>query len=130
MKPLQHRALVSVPGSEFVVIARRRVERQHCRATVLATEGAVRALCHIASCSQLAYALCVRALVGLLLFLVFVDDDECAYKAHFGAPMGWANTLIEPTAIKIRPVDLILVAILIAASITQRNKVAYTKPMK
>jgi hypothetical protein len=72
----------------------------------------------------------VRKLVGLLLFLVFADDYECAYKSRFGAPMGWVNPLIEPTIIKIRPLDLLLCLILLVASFDGKNKAPYAKPMK
>ncbi len=72
----------------------------------------------------------MRTLVGLLLFLVFADDYECAYKAHFGAPMGWINPLIEPTIIKVRPLDLILCVILIVASFDGKGREPYTKPMR
>jgi hypothetical protein len=72
----------------------------------------------------------VRKLVGLLLFLVFADDYECAYRSHFNAPMAWVNPLIEPTIIKVRPFDLILLLILLAASFDRKNRAAYTKPMR
>ncbi len=54
-------------------------------------------------------------LVGFLLFLVFADDFDCAYAAHLGAPLGWLNFLVEPTAIKVRPFDLIMLVVLFAA---------------
>jgi|HubBroStandDraft_1064217.scaffolds.fasta_scaffold04194_2 O-antigen ligase/polysaccharide polymerase Wzy-like membrane protein len=84
----------------------------------------------VASRAGLAYATSVRKLVGLLLFLVFADDYECAYGTHFKALMAWVNPLIEPTIIKVRPFDLILCFILLAASFDKKNRAPYLKPMR
>jgi hypothetical protein len=74
-----------------------------------------------------AYRPSVKSLVGLLLFLILAEDSSCAYKPRLGAPLGWVNdVLIEPLPIKIRPFDLILLGILIAAG----SKGALAKPMK
>ena len=68
-------------------------------------------------------------LVSLLLFLVFVDDDSCAYRLHLGAPMAWVtNVLLVPSPIKIRPFDLIMLVILIMGSSQARAKAPLVAP--
>jgi hypothetical protein len=63
----------------------------------------------------------VRRLIGLLLFLVFVDEDNAAYKTRMFSPMAWVHDwLLEPTAIKVRPFDLAMLAILLVAT-TRKN---------
>ena len=70
-------------------------------------------------------------LVSLLLFLVFVDDDSCAYRLHLGAPMAWVtNVLLVPSPIKIRPFDLIMLVILIMGSSQARAKAPLVAPMR
>jgi hypothetical protein len=76
---------------------------------------------------RLAYRPRVKRVVGLLLFLALAGDTHCAYVNKLGAPLGWfGDLLIEPLPIKLRPLDLILVGILIAA----RSKGALARPMK
>jgi hypothetical protein len=72
----------------------------------------------------------VRQFVGFLLFLVFCEDLGAAYRNHFGTPMSWVfDLLLEPSAIKLRPLDVILIVILIASS--KRDKYGgMTPPMK
>jgi hypothetical protein len=58
----------------------------------------------------------VKALVGLLLFLFFAVDRETAYAAHIGAPLGWlAPILIDPTPIKLRLYDILMIIVLLAS---------------
>jgi hypothetical protein len=76
----------------------------------------------------------VARLTGLLFFLLFVDDEGAAYNmkpASIGAPMGWVNFLIEPTAIKLRPFDLIMLVVLLWASLRGgKGGAPQVKPMK
>ncbi len=69
--------------------------------------------------------------VGLLLFLVFVDDNRCAYKNHLGAPFEWVDEyLFKPTPISVRPFDLIILTVLIIASTRRDRRGGYVAPMK
>src|SRR5258708_31666384 len=88
----------------------------------------------VADPSRLAYVSRVTHLVGLLIFLVFVEDSNCAYTmrpSSLGAPMGWVfDLLLQPTPLKLRPFDLLLLAILVAASLKRDKRGAYVAPMK
>jgi hypothetical protein len=73
----------------------------------------------------------VTRFIGLLLFLLFVDESACAYKTHLFAPMEWVNAwLLEPTPIKIRPFDLIALAILVVGSARRDGRGPHVAPMK
>jgi hypothetical protein len=73
----------------------------------------------------------VTRLVGLLLFLVFSEDSGAAYRTQLGAPLAWVyNALLDPTPIKLRPFDLIMLAILLVASLKKRRGAAYVAPMR
>src|SRR5258708_32723139 len=64
----------------------------------------------------------VTRLVGLLLFLVFSEDSGAAYRTQLGAPLAWVyNALLDPTPIKLRPFDLIMLAILLVASLKKKR---------
>lgn len=70
-------------------------------------------------------------LVGFLLFLLFVDESACAYRTHLFAPMEWVSAwLLEPTVIKVRPFDLIMLAVLLVASARRDGRGPHVAPMK
>jgi hypothetical protein len=71
----------------------------------------------------------VTRFIGFLLFLLFVDDKNCAYAYHWWPPMGWVDWFQEPTFVKIRPSDLIFLGALIHAA-TTRKKTPLAAPMK
>jgi hypothetical protein len=75
----------------------------------------------------------VKRLLRLLLFLVFVEDWGAAYNikpSSLGAPMGWAHLLLDPTPLKLRPFDMILLVVLIV-SLSRRDKAsALVAPMR
>jgi hypothetical protein len=49
--------------------------------------------------------------------LVFVDEDNSAYKTRMFSPMAWVHDwLLEPTFIKLRPFDLAMLAVLLVAA--------------
>ena len=55
-------------------------------------------------------------IVGFLLFLVFAEDSGTAYAHHMNAPLDWVHAyLLEPTPIKIRGFDLLMLLVLIGA---------------
>jgi hypothetical protein len=86
---------------------------------------------HVARHPGLAYLSRVKRIVSFFLFLVFAEDSGCAYLPHIGAPLAWVrDLLIEPLPIKIRPFDLILLAVLVAASFKSDGKGAHVPPMK
>jgi hypothetical protein len=69
----------------------------------------------------------------LLLFLVFVDDDGCAYAlpSRLGAPMGWVyQVFLQPTPIKLRPFDLIMLIVLFLAASKRDKRGPQIPPMK
>lgn len=71
----------------------------------------------------------MKRFLGFLLFLVFAEDTACAYSTRLGSPFGWVKTiLLDPLPIKVRPLDLILLGILIAAKKDVRG--ALSQPMK
>jgi hypothetical protein len=71
----------------------------------------------------------VKRFLGFVLFLVFVDDFGLPYVEHFGAPFGWVQTvLLDPTPVKVRPFDFLLLFALISAS--GKKKGASVGPMK
>jgi hypothetical protein len=73
----------------------------------------------------------VRRLVGFILFLVFVDDYGAGYSQHMSSPMGWFHAqLLEPTIIKLRPFDLIMIAVLVAASFKRDARGPHVAPMR
>ena len=68
--------------------------------------------------------------VGFLLFLVFVDEYGLPYARAIASPFGWVHPLLlDPTAIKVRPFDLLVVGVLIWAS-TKGKREAMVAPMK
>jgi hypothetical protein len=73
----------------------------------------------------------VTRLLELLLFLVFVEDWGCAYRNEIGAPFAWVHEwLLEPTPLKIRPFDILVLGILLAASFQGSRKVQMIAPMR
>jgi hypothetical protein len=73
----------------------------------------------------------VKGLVGALMFLVFAEDWGCAYSSHLGAPLGWVHDIfVEPLAIKVRLLDLILLGVLVTASFKRDTRGAHVPPMK
>jgi hypothetical protein len=54
----------------------------------------------------------VPKLVAFLLFLVFIEDSTCAYATRIGAPFGWLRPLLEPTPIKLRLFDLLMILVI------------------
>jgi hypothetical protein len=67
-------------------------------------------------------------LVGFLLFLVYAEDVAANYSHHMAAPLAWLHPyLIEPTLIKLRGVDILMLFILLGS---KPPKPAYAKPMK
>ncbi|MGD0524570.1 MAG: hypothetical protein ABSE49_05485, partial [Polyangiaceae bacterium] len=72
-----------------------------------------------------------KTLLGLLTFLVLSEDSTCLYGPHLIAPLGWVQTiLLDPLPIKIRPFDLILIGVLIAASSNRSVWGPSVRPMK
>jgi hypothetical protein len=70
----------------------------------------------------------VTRFVGFLLFLVFAQDQGFAYDAYLGHPLGWVHDyLLEPTPIKLRPFDLIMLVCLLSKA---GGKGASAPPMK
>jgi hypothetical protein len=73
----------------------------------------------------------VKRFVGFLLFLVLAEDSLCAYASRLGAPLGWVHDLLlDPLPIKLRPFDLMLLAVLIAASSKRDGRGPHVPPMK
>lgn len=73
----------------------------------------------------------MKRLVGFILCLLFVQDADCAYAPHLGAPFGWVrDVLLDPTPIKVRPFDLILLVVLAMASSKNNGKSRFVVPMK
>jgi hypothetical protein len=67
----------------------------------------------------------------ILLFLIFVEDAECLYERHIGAPFYWVHTwLLEPTALKLRGFDLLVLGILLASSFGGGRKSPTVAPMR
>ena len=72
----------------------------------------------------------MKRLVSLLLFLAFVQDEGTAYYRHMWTPLAWIyDYLLAPTAIKLRPFDLAMLAVLLVSSLAGRKE-AYWTPMK
>ncbi len=72
----------------------------------------------------------MRHLLGFLLFLVFVDESAAAYKRHMFAPMVWVHEyLLEPSPIKLRPFDLVMLIIL-GVSLSKRTRDGFVAPMR
>jgi hypothetical protein len=77
----------------------------------------------------------VARVTGFFLFLLFVEDWDAAYNTKpstLFAPFSWVyDLLIEPTPIKLRPVDLIFLVILLVASLRGKKAGApLVAPMK
>ncbi len=73
----------------------------------------------------------MKTLVGVLMFLVFAEDKECAYAPHLGAPLGWVHDiLVEPLPIKVRLFDLIMLAVLLIGTFKHDAKGPHVPPMK
>src|SRR5882672_3726155 len=73
----------------------------------------------------------MRRLIGLLLFLVFVDDTASAYMKHMAAPMQWVfDWLLDATVVKVHLFDLIILAILLTASSKRDGNGPHVAPMK
>jgi len=71
----------------------------------------------------------VKHIVCVLMFLCFAEDWGCAYKSHLGAPLAWVHDVfIEPLPIKVRPLDLVILGVFIAAS--ARKKVLQVPAMR
>jgi hypothetical protein len=67
----------------------------------------LRGVCHLSTVPG------VRRLVSLLLFLTLIQDKDAAYRDKLVTPFAWVRDyLLDPTAIKVRPFDLIMLAIL------------------
>jgi hypothetical protein len=73
----------------------------------------------------------VRRLIGFLLFLVCIDESTAAYSSHMFAPFTWVHSyVLDPTAIKLRPFDLVMLAILIVSSSKRDGSGPYVPQMK
>jgi hypothetical protein len=65
------------------------------------------------------------------MFLIFAEDWGCNYASHLGAPLAWVHDLlIEPLSIKIRAFDLIMIAVLLAASFKRDGRGSHVPAMK
>ena len=72
----------------------------------------------------------MKRFVAFLLFLVFVDDFGLPYSARLPAPFEWVHgMLVEPTPLKVRPFDLLMLGCLLVASFKGSGG-AYVAPMK
>jgi hypothetical protein len=65
----------------------------------------------------------------LLLFMIFVDDADGAYSGHLPAPTAWFSWFMEPTFLKVRPVELILIVILVVAWNRGPKRAPLVRPM-
>ncbi len=73
----------------------------------------------------------MRRLVGLLLFLVFVDEDNSAYKTRMFSPMAWVHGwLLDPTFIKVRPFDLLMLVVLVVGLLKRDGRGPGVAPMR
>jgi hypothetical protein len=73
----------------------------------------------------------VKLFLCALLTLCFAEDSGCNYRAYLGAPLAWVNDyLLIPLPIKIRPLDLILLGVLIASSAKRDKRAANIPQMK
>lgn len=69
----------------------------------------------------------VKRLVQLTLFLAFTIDKDTAYSWHITAPLAWLYSyLLDPSVIKIRTFDIIMLGVLVAAP----GRKAYAAPTK
>jgi hypothetical protein len=72
----------------------------------------------------------VKRFVGFLLFAVMATDWGAEYAAHLGSPLGFLHDLLlEPYVIPIRPFDLIMAGVLIAA-LSKRDARGFIPPMR
>jgi hypothetical protein len=84
----------------------------------------------VAERSGLVYGQHVARLVSFLLFMRFMNDEGCFYNGRQPAPMAWFNWFEEPTIIEVRPIELILLTILLIASLRGPKSAALVRPMK
>jgi hypothetical protein len=71
----------------------------------------------------------VVKVLGFLLFLVLAEDRNCAYAHHMNAPLDWIHPyLLEPTPIKLRPFDLVMLVVLFGSQAPRRPGLA--RPMR
>jgi hypothetical protein len=70
-------------------------------------------------------------LIGFLLFLLCVDEFTAAYKKHLFTAFDWVHGYVmEPTPIKLRPFDLVMLAILLISSSKREGRGAQVAPMR
>jgi hypothetical protein len=74
----------------------------------------------------------VKRFVSLLLFLVLAEDWGCIYAQHLAAPLAWVHgLLIDALPIKVRPIDVILLVVIIIQASGQRDgRPPHVAPMK
>lgn len=71
----------------------------------------------------------MRRFVQILLFLIWVDDADAMYAEYIWAPFRWVeNTLIKP--LNARPIDGLMLLVLVYAVAKSAFKVATVRPMK
>jgi hypothetical protein len=62
---------------------------------------------------------------------MFAQDADAAYAPHTGAPMGWVRSvLLDPTPIKLRLFDILMLIVLISSSGKRAGSARITAPMK
>jgi hypothetical protein len=73
----------------------------------------------------------VRRLVALLLFLALAEDGPTMYAQYMASPLKWVGPLLfQALPIKVRPFDLIMLAILAYASTKLVSKGPRVRPMQ
>jgi hypothetical protein len=72
----------------------------------------------------------LKHLVAVVLFLVFVAERGAPYASRLASPFGWVHgLLIDPSPIVVRPIDLILVVVLVVG-LLKNGKRPFVAPMR
>lgn len=73
----------------------------------------------------------MKRLLSLVLFLLFVEDKGDAYTKDLGAPLEWLyDILLDPTPIKLRPFDLLVLGVLVTGWFTKPKRAPQVAPMR
>jgi hypothetical protein len=72
----------------------------------------------------------VRRFAAALLFLMFADDGDAMYAKYMFAPFGWVHSVLFLPIAKIRPFDVLMAIVLVAASAKRTSKTPNVAPMR